>query len=98
MENSLRTDELKEAIFSLEMVAEQVLKIHIDTYRWKWVIIALHNAVQGFMVLSLKGSHGLNILKNADKKSWLNNYLSFRKIVFHKSTMLAQNMRSLCLC
>ena len=35
-----------------------------DQYHWKWVLIALHNCLQGFMVCALRGGDGLNVLKD----------------------------------
>jgi hypothetical protein len=59
MTHYLRTDEVEEAISAIEMVAESVAGVKADIYRWKWALIALHSAVQGFMVLALRGSNGL---------------------------------------
>lgn len=52
MDNRLDTDEALEAVLSLEMVRDQLLKVEQNLHYWKWVIIALHNALQGYMVLA----------------------------------------------
>lgn len=35
-----------------------------DSYYWKWVLVALHNSIQGFMVCALRDHEGLNVLKD----------------------------------
>jgi hypothetical protein len=59
----LRTDERKEAVNSLEKAYQFILEVHNDPYNWKWVIIAIHNATQAFMVLALQGPASLNVIK-----------------------------------
>jgi hypothetical protein len=50
------TDTFEEAIDSLEMTARFLEESESDPRRWKWVVIALHLAIQNFMVLVLKNS------------------------------------------
>lgn len=61
----LTTDTDLEAVVSLAMVSETLPKVTKVSHYWKWVIIAMHNALQGYMVLALRGTCGLNVL---DKK------------------------------
>ena len=63
----LQTDETNEAIKSLDKTLQFLLQIHEDAYNWKWVMIALHNSTQAFMVLSLKGTASFNVCKNKEK-------------------------------
>jgi len=42
-----------------------------DYSMWRWVIIALHNAVQGFMVLSLRHGNGLLALSDKSYAEWM---------------------------
>jgi hypothetical protein len=70
----LRTDETEEAISALEMLAETAPSLIADTYRWKWVIICTHNALQGFMVLALRHGNGLLALKDEIAAQWLKAY------------------------
>lgn len=44
------------------MTLEQVRLVSDDPYRWKWTIIALHNALQGFLVHAVSGSHKLGAM------------------------------------
>ena len=43
----LRTDEEAEAANAMEMVARFTEGVEDDPRLWRWIIIALHNAVQG---------------------------------------------------
>ena len=49
----LRTDEEYQAVSALDMAVEQLRGVRENPYRWEWAIIALHNTLQGFMVLAL---------------------------------------------
>ena len=54
----LETDEREEALAALEFLIEILAPLPGDTYRWKWVFVVMHNAVQAFMVLALRQSDG----------------------------------------
>lgn len=71
MEVWLITDETEEAISALEMLAEIIPSINFDNYRWKWAIIAIHNALQGFMVLALRERNRLIVLTKKSAKKWI---------------------------
>ena len=58
------------------MFSEQLQRVIDDRHRWKWAIIALHGGIQGMMVLALRGSNGLNVLREEDAKWWLDGYNS----------------------
>lgn len=66
----LRTDMHEEAVSALEMFAESLAAVASDTYRWKWSVIALHGAVQGFLVLSLRGSNNFDVLNPRSAEIW----------------------------
>ena len=70
----IETDAALEAVLGLEMVSEQLTKVSINHYYWKWVILALHNSLQGFMVLALRGHNNLNILTKECAEEWLAAY------------------------
>ena len=74
MKGWLETDEFQEAVISLEVLSDQLPKVLIDDHHWKWAIIGLHNALQGFMVLALTGTNGLNALTEKCAKEWLAAY------------------------
>lgn len=70
----LRTDEQEEALRSLEWAELQARSLSSDPYSWKWVLIALHNAAQGFMVLALWNGNGLLALRPKTAKKWIDAY------------------------
>jgi hypothetical protein len=70
----LRTDEHEEAVRSLEWVEIQARLLTKDPYQWKWVLISLHNTVQGMMVLSLWKGNGLLALRDTIAAKWLKAY------------------------
>src|SRR5712692_5045777 len=67
----LRTDKYEEAVSAIEAAADFAERVIDDQYRWKWVLIAVHNAVQGFMVLALRRGNGLLALRDHVAAQWL---------------------------
>ena len=67
----IRTDEHEEAVRSIEWVAELMPRLPTDRYLWKWILVALHNAVQGYMVLALWDGNGLRALRDDIAAKWL---------------------------
>jgi len=61
-------NELKDAVFSLQMVNECLAKAKEDNLYWKWVFIALHNALQGFMVTCLCPTNPYPVVQEARRK------------------------------
>jgi hypothetical protein len=53
------TDDNREAVGALEGATFFLARAEPDPAMWRWVITALHGAVQGFMVITLKGSSSL---------------------------------------
>lgn len=74
LEHYFRTDEYEEAVTALESVAEWSNRVGDQITYWRWVVLALHNAVQGFMVLALRGSDGLRPLRDDVAEAWLKAY------------------------
>ena len=70
----LETDEVQDALASLELVAETLPRTMSTIHLWKWVVISLHNALQGFMVLALKGPDGLRPLTEKSSTEWMEAY------------------------
>ena len=75
-DNWLRTDETEEALLALRVTSENLDKALLDLTYWPWVILPLHNALQGFMVLALRGSNGLNVLTPESAAGWIAAYES----------------------
>ena len=67
----LRTDEEQEAVFWLQQVLEQLMAVRTDLYKWKWVILALHGSVQGFMTLALRSTDSRHVLDRKSEKAWV---------------------------
>jgi hypothetical protein len=57
-----RTDEKKEAFEALKFANRLIDEVKADPYYWKWVIVAVHGAMQATMVLALTGSTQLRVL------------------------------------
>lgn len=74
----LETDEHKEAVLALQLASEQLTHLEsTDNPRfWNWVIVGLHSALQGYMVLALRGPNSLNVLTDKCTKEWLAAYES----------------------
>ena len=53
------TDDNREAVGALEGARFFLARAESEPAMWRWVITALHGAVQGFMVITLKGSSSL---------------------------------------
>lgn len=66
----LRTDEREDAVRSLCWAAEIAEAIDRDPHKWKWELVALHNAVQGFMVLALSMGNRLLALRPDIATKW----------------------------
>lgn len=67
----LETDERREAIKALEMTARMLYLAHSDEYYWKWVIIAIHNALQALFVVVVSGSGGFGAIEPKQVGKWL---------------------------
>jgi len=76
MEIWFRTNEFEEAILSLEKVDYTSELIVNDISEWRWLVISLHNALQGFMVLALRGSNNFAILTTKCAAEWMEAYRS----------------------
>ncbi|MCK1301980.1 hypothetical protein IVB33_11185 [Bradyrhizobium sp. 24] len=69
-------DEFEDAVLSIELAAEKFSEVQTSPTMWKWVIIAMQNAVQGAMVLALTGTDGCGALYPKSQKQnreWLRN-------------------------
>lgn len=70
----MRTDYEHEGVHALEMVVEQLREVLQDPYRWKWVIVATHNALHAFMVAAVSGSDLLGAMTERYAKHWREQY------------------------
>lgn len=67
----LTTNGIDEAFKSLRMAGSFLAKTQDDRYYWKWMLVALHNSLQGFMACALKGEDGLAPMKDRVAQKWL---------------------------
>ncbi len=51
-----------QAVDALAMATDQIYLVQADPFAWKWVVIALHNALHGFMGLALRRTDGAQLL------------------------------------
>lgn len=70
----LRVDELSEGVFCLQVTQEMIGQVGEDPYYWEWVILALHSALQAFMVCALRSTNYLRLLTKKNAEAWLNAY------------------------
>jgi hypothetical protein len=74
-------DEFEDAVLSIELAAEKFQRVQTSPTLWKWVIVALQNAVQGAMVLALAGTDGCGALypkSQRQNREWLENPTNIR--------------------
>jgi hypothetical protein len=71
---ALDYDEELDAVCSLELLAEHLPRVISVPHHWKWVILALHNSLQAFMVLALRGTNSLNVLAEKSAVDWSEAY------------------------
>ena len=64
----LRTDEIEEFIDAVEHAAMFARQLRDDVRAWKWLIIALHSALQGACVCAL-GGHGTAGVEVLERRS-----------------------------
>ena len=62
-ETWLRLDQRENAIDDLAMCHRFLTEVRSES-RWKWAIIALHQALYGFCICALQGTDALSVLKD----------------------------------
>ena len=67
----IRTDEQEEAVAALEAFAHFLPLVATDLFGWRWAIVSLHTALQGFMVVAIRDSAGLSPLPDDLAAAWL---------------------------
>ena len=70
----LQCDELEDAISTLEHAAEVASTLNATPLNWKWLLIAIHNALQGALVCTLSGSAGTGALSKQSMRDVWNWY------------------------
>jgi hypothetical protein len=70
----VRFDEYEDAVVAIELVGSQSADVQKRPLQWKWVIVAMQNAVQAAMVLALSGTDGCGALRPKSQqrnRAWL---------------------------
>jgi len=67
----LQTSHWTDAVTSLEAAHEFVERITVAPHYWKWLIVAVHSAVQGFMALALEQGNSLLVMTDDRRVKWL---------------------------
>lgn len=62
MPDHLQVDEREDTINALEHAVELAQTLDRTPLNWKWLLITIHNALQGTLVCTLSGSHGMGAL------------------------------------
>ena len=68
----LKTDQRQDVLSSLKMTITAMDLAQENLIYWKWVILALHSALQGAMVCHLNRSDGFGASKDVQVKKWYN--------------------------
>jgi hypothetical protein len=67
----LHTDHWVDAVCSLEAADDFAVRATTDERFWKWLLIAQHSAVQGFMALALEHGNSLLVMRDDVRRKWL---------------------------
>lgn len=71
MPEYLRTNLWVDAVNSVESAQTFCARVTLDDLSWKWVLMAVHSAVQGFMALALDRGNALLVMKDRVAEKWL---------------------------
>jgi hypothetical protein len=69
-----KTNEINEAVNSLEMIEMLLPRVLTDVYFWKWIIIGFHHTLHYLMLTALKGGSGMNLLEKKHAVKMINTY------------------------
>ncbi|MFZ7091525.1 hypothetical protein [Primorskyibacter sp. 2E233] len=79
-DNHVHFDEYEDVLTSLKMVYENLLLVAEEPTRWKWIVIGLHNALQGAAVCALTQTDGSGPWKKDAEKSIRKAYYGDHKV------------------
>jgi len=89
----LHTDHWDDAVASLEAAYAFYCQTATNLDYWKWCLIAVHSAVQGFMVLALEQGNSLLVMKNDIAAKWLEAHESGKSYPQEKNGLLSESVR-----
>lgn len=67
----LHTDKLEDTIISLEMFSIAATRLSQELGHWKWIVLALHSAIQSAAVVCLSVGNDFEVARQSDVKKWL---------------------------
>ena len=67
--DSLSFNEHEDFLNALEHAVEVACTLKANPQNWKWLLISIHNALQGALVCTLSGSHGTDALGDRSAKA-----------------------------
>lgn len=70
----LRVDEREDLVNSLQHAVDIASTVRSEPRNWKWLLIVIHNALQGALVSALTGTDGLRVLEKKCMDEWLDWY------------------------
>lgn len=71
MSDYIRFDRRSEALSSLKEFASCLARVNEDAMVWKWAIISIDNALQGYMTTALIKGNSFDTWRKKDLKAWL---------------------------
>lgn len=74
MENYVNFDRQDIGQASLAEAISCLSRIHNNKHLWKYAIISIHNALQCYLSIALRGGSGINTWKKPHAKKWLKAY------------------------
>lgn len=74
MENYVNFDRQDIGQTSLAEASSCLSRIHGNKHLWKYAIISIHNALQCYLSIALRGGSGINTWKKLHVKKWLKAY------------------------
>jgi len=74
MNDYIRFDRRSEALASLKEFASCLARVNEDALIWKWAIISIDNALQGYMTTALIKGNSFDTWRKKDLKAWLKSH------------------------
>ena len=71
MSQWVELDRRSDALLSLEMFGDCLKKAHENQIFWKWSIVSIHNALQAYVCMSLRGGSSFRTWRERDLKKWM---------------------------
>jgi len=72
----IHIDEHDEAVGALEAFERFASRVRQDSFEWRWAILSLHTALQGFMVVAIRDTAGMFPLSSDVAAAWMAAYQS----------------------